>query len=180
MVDDKGCCSICAKICHKNHDICYAKFGNFYCDCGAEEDGSCRAMSLLDNNAANSSNPSSTGLDHGEILVNSMKNLSSTSNSSQQQQQQPYSDILNFFLNKSTLAKTIDVWKNQLNSNEMWRNVLKVLLSFCTSLVPIVKENCAKFSTVGCHARAKNALEKLQNQSESYSRGVVGIFTRLW
>lgn len=133
-------------------------------------------MSLLDNNAAaNSSNPSSTSLDHGEILVNSMKNQSTTGIASQQQQQ-PYSDILNFLLNKSTLAKTIDASKNQLNSNEMWRNVLKVLLSFCTSLLPIVKENCAKFSTVGCHARAKNALEKLHNQSEknvTYSEQVM-------
>jgi E3 ubiquitin-protein ligase UBR4 len=170
MVDDKGCCSICAKICHKNHDICYAKFGNFYCDCGAKEDGSCRAMSLLDTNAANSSNPTSLALDHAENLASTMKNLSLSS------QQQPYSDILNFLLSKTTLAKTIDASKMQLNSPEMWRNVLNILLGFCSNLMPIVKDNCAKFSTVGCHSRAKNAIEKLHNQAEktvTYSEQVM-------
>lgn len=44
MVDRIGMCTICAKVCHKGHDISYAKYGSFFCDCGAKEDGSCKAL----------------------------------------------------------------------------------------------------------------------------------------
>lgn len=42
MVDGVGVCTVCAKVCHKDHDLTYAKFGSFFCDCGAKEDGSCK------------------------------------------------------------------------------------------------------------------------------------------
>lgn len=41
MVDGVGVCTVCAKVCHKDHEISYAKYGSFFCDCGAKEDGSC-------------------------------------------------------------------------------------------------------------------------------------------
>lgn len=44
MLDGVGVCSICARVCHKGHDLSYAKFGNFFCDCGAKDDGSCQAL----------------------------------------------------------------------------------------------------------------------------------------
>eukprot|EP00731_Ephydatia_muelleri_P027266 Em0019g139a len=42
LVDGSGMCSICAKVCHKGHDVMYSKFGSFFCDCGAKEDKSCK------------------------------------------------------------------------------------------------------------------------------------------
>ncbi|KAL9190922.1 hypothetical protein ACHAXT_000628 [Thalassiosira profunda] len=33
---DKGCCSLCARVCHKGHDIGYSRKSSFFCDCGAE------------------------------------------------------------------------------------------------------------------------------------------------
>ena len=45
MVDGVGCCSICARVCHRDHDVTYSKHGSFFCDCGAKEDGSCVALS---------------------------------------------------------------------------------------------------------------------------------------
>ncbi|ODM96234.1 E3 ubiquitin-protein ligase UBR4, partial [Orchesella cincta] len=44
MVDGVGVCSVCAKVCHRGHDVTYAKFGSFFCDCGAKTDGSCLAL----------------------------------------------------------------------------------------------------------------------------------------
>jgi len=44
LVDGVGMCSICAKVCHKGHVVTYSKFGSFFCDCGAKEDKSCKAM----------------------------------------------------------------------------------------------------------------------------------------
>uniref|UniRef100_A0A8C4S2P4 UBR-type domain-containing protein n=1 Tax=Erpetoichthys calabaricus TaxID=27687 RepID=A0A8C4S2P4_ERPCA len=34
MVDGVGVCTVCAKVCHKDHEISYAKYGSFFCDCG--------------------------------------------------------------------------------------------------------------------------------------------------
>ena len=31
---DKGCCNLCARICHKGHDVAYSRFSSFFCDCG--------------------------------------------------------------------------------------------------------------------------------------------------
>lgn len=42
MNDGVGVCTICAKVCHKDHEVSYAKYGSFFCDCGAKEDGSCQ------------------------------------------------------------------------------------------------------------------------------------------
>lgn len=42
MVDGVGVCTVCARVCHRNHDVTYAKYGNFFCDCGAKENGSCQ------------------------------------------------------------------------------------------------------------------------------------------
>eukprot|EP00977_Amphora_coffeiformis_P000765 scaffold162_cov176-Amphora_coffeaeformis.AAC.25 len=36
LTGEKGCCSNCARICHSGHDVCYARFSSFFCDCGAE------------------------------------------------------------------------------------------------------------------------------------------------
>lgn len=160
MVDDKGCCSVCARVCHKNHDVVYAKNGNFYCDCGAKEDGSCQAMSLLDNSASSAIHSS---VEHGEIVLNSSLKRQ-TSNTLPIQ---PDYNQLN--LNKPQLAKFIDGSRDQLNNQEMWKSVMKILLSFCSSLMSVVRENCAKFSTVGCHSRAKAALDRLHEPEKSFS-----------
>ncbi|XP_076674868.1 E3 ubiquitin-protein ligase-like protein poe isoform X2 [Andrena cerasifolii] len=44
MVDGVGVCTVCARVCHRGHDVTYAKYGNFFCDCGAKDDGSCQAL----------------------------------------------------------------------------------------------------------------------------------------
>lgn len=36
LTGEKGCCSICARVCHDGHDVVYARFSSFFCDCGAE------------------------------------------------------------------------------------------------------------------------------------------------
>ena len=36
LLFDKGCCSLCAQVCHKGHDVGYSRKSSFFCDCGAE------------------------------------------------------------------------------------------------------------------------------------------------
>ncbi|KAK3280427.1 hypothetical protein CYMTET_11725 [Cymbomonas tetramitiformis] len=31
----KGCCSVCARVCHRGHKVVYSRFSRFFCDCGA-------------------------------------------------------------------------------------------------------------------------------------------------
>ncbi|CAL0317336.1 unnamed protein product [Lupinus luteus] len=31
----KGCCSVCAKVCHRGHRVVYSRSSQFFCDCGA-------------------------------------------------------------------------------------------------------------------------------------------------
>jgi len=31
----EGCCAVCAKVCHRGHDITYSRYSRFFCDCGA-------------------------------------------------------------------------------------------------------------------------------------------------
>lgn len=47
MIEGVGVCSICAKVCHRGHDVTYAKFGNFFCDCGAKENNFCQVKHFL-------------------------------------------------------------------------------------------------------------------------------------
>ncbi len=51
---DKGCCSLCAQVCHKSkgHDVGYSRKSSFFCDCGAEvgtdcDRGPCKCLSPL-------------------------------------------------------------------------------------------------------------------------------------
>lgn len=37
LVWEKGCCSLCAAVCHKGHDVGYSRKSSFFCDCGAKE-----------------------------------------------------------------------------------------------------------------------------------------------
>ncbi|KAH7640473.1 hypothetical protein HUG17_7940 [Dermatophagoides farinae] len=52
MLDGVGVCTVCAKVCHRNHDITYSKYGSFFCDCGAKEDSSCKALVKRQPNAS--------------------------------------------------------------------------------------------------------------------------------
>lgn len=40
----KGCCSICARVCHRGHRVVYSRLSRFFCDCGA---GGVRGTSCL-------------------------------------------------------------------------------------------------------------------------------------
>jgi hypothetical protein len=54
LVWDKGCCTICALVCHRGHDVSYSRYSSFFCDCGAEDGNAseqsrvaCKCLSAL-------------------------------------------------------------------------------------------------------------------------------------
>jgi hypothetical protein len=46
LVESEGCCSVCVKVCHKGHEVAYARHGNFFCDCGAARSAQVRPRSI--------------------------------------------------------------------------------------------------------------------------------------
>ena len=58
---DKGCCSLCAQVCHRGHDVGYSRRSSFFCDCGAEMSESsnhdakvsCRCLKQISSNELN-------------------------------------------------------------------------------------------------------------------------------
>lgn len=41
---ERGCCNVCALVCHAGHDVGYSKFSSFFCDCGGETSKSLNAL----------------------------------------------------------------------------------------------------------------------------------------
>ena len=42
LTGSNGCCAVCAKQCHKGHNVVYSRKSNFFCDCG--ESGKCASL----------------------------------------------------------------------------------------------------------------------------------------
>lgn len=176
MVDGVGVCSVCARVCHKNHDVSYSKYGNFFCDCGAKEDGSCLAMQRRTTTSGNSGRETTAN----QGVIESSSNIDQLMNSSIRKRNSapmiksmPSSVSNEFNLSPSErvlqITKVIDTAKDTLIVSDKWKLVVKCLLDFFNDLIPAVRENCAKYSVVGCHLRAKNALERLHMPSKTFA-----------
>jgi E3 ubiquitin-protein ligase UBR4 len=77
MVDGVGVCSVCARVCHRGHDVTYAKYGNFFCDCGAKEDTSC--LALTKRSPQSSEHPTTNGTTFHNANANSDNQMLLTS-----------------------------------------------------------------------------------------------------
>lgn len=161
MVDKAGVCSVCARVCHKNHDISYAKYGNFFCDCGAKEDNSCQALTkriFPDQTSAIMGINENSQYNSSTIRRRTLSPVSRTQSMSHHDSDR-----------SPKYTETIESSRDTLKANEKWKSVIKCLLDFFEYLMPAIQENCAKYSIVGCQLRAKNALERLHQPNKSFS-----------
>lgn len=46
LVKDRGCCTVCAHVCHKDHQVVYSRSSRFFCDCGAGDGGESTCLAL--------------------------------------------------------------------------------------------------------------------------------------
>ncbi|XP_052869267.1 protein purity of essence [Anopheles cruzii] len=179
MVDGVGVCSVCARVCHKNHDISYAKYGNFFCDCGAKEDGSCQALSRRSTSSGAHGDDSILG--SGSVAAAAMlpratdsaDSVLLTATGALRRLRRPSSPAhepgrASFAEKEQNLAKIIESSREALNNPAQWRTVVQCILAFFNSLMPTIKDHCARYSPVGCHWRARNALERLHQPEKSY------------
>lgn len=44
LMGSNGCCTVCARVCHRGHDVGYSRFSRFFCDCGASTSNPCKSL----------------------------------------------------------------------------------------------------------------------------------------
>ncbi|XP_063173479.1 E3 ubiquitin-protein ligase UBR4 [Candoia aspera] len=160
MVDGVGVCTVCAKVCHKDHEISYAKYGSFFCDCGAKEDGSCLALvkrtpssgmsSTMKESAFQSEPRVSESVRHSSTSPTD-KSKSSASDGRGADEDKP---------KKSSLCRNVEGCREQLQAqaNFSFASLVLDLLNF---LMEAIQVNFQQASAMGSSSRAQQALNQL-------------------
>jgi E3 ubiquitin-protein ligase UBR4 len=173
MVDGVGVCSVCAKVCHANHDVTYSKHGSFFCDCGAKEDGSCTALVKRTSSATMVSERSSNipisaaaapTFGYEPMLTSSLRRRPSSPaglNHGLNMSEMQTNDKDN---SRQKLAKKLNGWKEVLFDEVSHRGVASNLLDMLKAMVPVAKTNGEKHSTSGRSANLKTALASLHSR----------------
>uniref|UniRef100_T1IY63 UBR-type domain-containing protein n=1 Tax=Strigamia maritima TaxID=126957 RepID=T1IY63_STRMM len=174
MVDGVGVCTICAKVCHKDHDVTYAKFGSFFCDCGAKEDGSCQALvkriapPVVDN--ANGTGPGPSPFEvESNINQTAIRRRASSPIASDKpgsQEQKKANDESN--KHRLQLAKQLEPNQDSVICHISSSKVLSVLLNLLEQLVPVMVKNCQTVSATGTVQRIQSALHALHTHEKSF------------
>ncbi|KAL1020637.1 hypothetical protein UPYG_G00002740 [Umbra pygmaea] len=185
MVDGVGVCTVCAKVCHKDHEISYAKYGSFFCDCGAKEDGSCQVR------------PNTSG-HHGKrntaalVKRSPSSGLSSTmkeSSAFQSELRMPESAIRHQGAlgssdkgkvticegkpgdedrpKKSSVCKNIEACQEDLLAQVSGSSTAAVILEMLIFLMDAIQTNFQQASAVGSSSRAQQALNELHTQDKN-------------
>ncbi|XP_012287187.1 E3 ubiquitin-protein ligase UBR4 isoform X2 [Orussus abietinus] len=171
MVDGVGVCTVCARVCHRGHDVTYAKYGNFFCDCGAKDDGSCQAMTKRSPQSSEHQmssgapyNAAGTSSDNNMLLTSSLRRRASSPVHFHDKNERNGRDKQK----QAALAKQLEGSKNWVLS-QLWSSALvSSLVELTRTLIPAVKASCQKNSPVGCHARAQMALRQLHNLDKKF------------
>nr|XP_012152236.1 PREDICTED: protein purity of essence isoform X3 [Megachile rotundata] len=197
MVDGVGVCTVCARVCHRGHDVTYAKYGNFFCDCGAKDDGFCQALTKRSpQTSEHQSNAGAVGGGGSSSTVVSSSACStgvtagpsytSTARASQDNRDLFLTSNLRrrtssplYFSDKqekqgrdkqrhTCLAKQLESSKEWMQ-NHLWKTgLVSSLVDLTRTLVPVVDASCKKNSAVGCHARAQAALKQLHTMDKKF------------
>ncbi|ESP04880.1 hypothetical protein LOTGIDRAFT_156120, partial [Lottia gigantea] len=162
MVDGVGVCTICARVCHKDHDLTYAKFGSFFCDCGAKDDGSCKALvkrthqSGLDHpsNIATQS-PFSMETLHPSLLRRRLSSPNPDNKTDENKRVEEDDKI------REILCQKIESFRDDLLNHLDTSNTVHSVLEMLEKILPPLMENYQDVSPIGSTARAQKALQNL-------------------
>ncbi|XP_054157835.1 E3 ubiquitin-protein ligase UBR4-like [Oppia nitens] len=164
MIEGVGVCTICAKVCHKDHDVTYAKNGSFFCDCGAKEDGSCIALTRR---APNVDNTYSTRDNADPVLPSSLRRSSSPSMDKNANQSTDKSKESMSRLKHESLVKQLENSKPEILSIMSTMNLSWTVLNLLKYLSPSMMKSFLKNSSIGSSIRAKEALKELHIYDKS-------------
>ncbi|XP_062622353.1 E3 ubiquitin-protein ligase UBR4-like, partial [Saccostrea cucullata] len=165
MVDGVGVCTVCAKVCHKDHDLTYAKFGSFFCDCGAKEDGSCKALVKRVPQSAMDCNDSIAGqspFSMDTMLQSSLRRrLSSPCPTENTKADNKAIELAN--KTRELLGKQLEGCRDLLIGYLDSSETVGVVLDMLKTILPSLTENYLKVSPMGSTQRAQKALYSLHN-----------------
>ncbi|GIY36069.1 e3 ubiquitin-protein ligase UBR4 [Caerostris darwini] len=183
MIDGAGVCTICAKVCHKDHDVTYAKFGSFFCDCGAKEDGNCQALVKRNPKITSETNapaPSTSGFTFGtdSILPSSLRRRpssptaasSSATNGEQSRNQEGKKTSDESLKHKQNLSKQLELSREILLNFLSSTNIPSTVLELMQYLMPAISQSCQRNSPIGSSIRAQNALLELHSQDKVFEQ----------
>lgn len=152
MTDRVGVCTVCAMVCHRDHDVTYAKYGSFFCDCGARDNGQCQALVKRQ--------PSVSG-SHEYRLSSTEGNFNSASQRKssldQSKSRVPSESVKKHEVLSHQLEANITDIKNVIQET----NIPSTVLSLLQFLTPAVVSNCRSNSSLGASCRAKKAMSQL-------------------
>ena len=179
MVDGVGVCSVCAKVCHRDHDVTYAKFGSFFCDCGAKEDGSCQALvrrppqqQTYESETSSGSNryqphrhtSSSYAPYRGDGTSISWDGLDGTGRAGSSEELTELSENGDKKRRLLSLSQQLEPFADELlhvlTTSELAAAVVDVL----DALLPAIERASRRLSPVGSLQRARRTLERLHYQ----------------
>ncbi|XP_061383112.1 E3 ubiquitin-protein ligase UBR4 isoform X4 [Danaus plexippus] len=149
MVDGVGVCTVCARVCHRNHDVSYAKFGNFFCDCGAKPDSSCQA--LVKRSVTLGGARGAAGGSEDTPPAPSIRRRPSS----------PTPPALLAPPRRPLLAHYIHGCRQFLLSYGGWTSCLERARRLLSVLAGPVRAACERGAAVGAHGRAQRALAQL-------------------
>lgn len=163
MTDRVGMCTICAKVCHKDHDVTYSKYGSFFCDCGAREDGSCQALVRRPPEQVTNVNSSARPSDANQsnLSTAACAGAGARCNISPDTIEGSKSDQV---VTKSlSLARQLSPIKSEVLQLIQSKGNSMSTLSLLEYLSPVITSNCQKNSVIGASTRAKSAINDLHS-----------------
>ncbi|XP_076048949.1 E3 ubiquitin-protein ligase-like protein poe isoform X2 [Oratosquilla oratoria] len=165
MVDGVGVCTVCARVCHRGHDVTYAKFGSFFCDCGAKEDGTCQALvkrspASYEDGGGSSSGPAPFGVE--PLLPSSLRRRPSSP--TQGLQDKPRDDTQK---QRQALAKQLESVRDLLIAEVSCSDVAATVLDLLRELMPTIEKTSTETSAVGSYQRALHALHQVHTSTKN-------------
>ncbi|KAK5619189.1 E3 ubiquitin-protein ligase ubr4 [Crenichthys baileyi] len=169
MVDGVGVCTVCAKVCHKDHEISYAKYGSFFCDCGAKEDGSCQALVKRSPSSGVGSTLKESSAFQSELRMPesairhqnaspSEKGKVTICDGKSSDEERP---------KKNSVCKSIEGCQEELLAQVMGSSTAAVILEMLMFLMEAIQTNFQQASAVGSSSRAQKALNELHTQDKN-------------
>ncbi|XP_052222057.1 E3 ubiquitin-protein ligase UBR4-like isoform X2 [Dreissena polymorpha] len=166
MVDGVGVCTVCAKVCHKDHDLTYAKFGSFFCDCGAREDGACKALTKRTTQSGMNSNELTTQspFTMETALPSSLRRRLS---SSVQADKNKMADVKDHVGKVRQLKRQLEGNQDAIMQTLTGSQTVQTVLDMLDWFLPSLTENYQSMSPMGSLQRAQSALRELHSQQKT-------------
>ncbi|XP_015793075.1 E3 ubiquitin-protein ligase UBR4-like isoform X2 [Tetranychus urticae] len=167
LIDGVGVCTVCAKVCHKDHDVTFSKYGSFFCDCGAKQDGSCLALTKRTQNSHDNEQTASYRLPAYSCSQDKSRRRPSSPDGDSADDRIKRQVSSESHARYQVLARQLQSRKRELLSLLTSRNVGSTILDLLNVTVPSIIKNCQANSSIGCSIRAKKSLKDLHEKPKS-------------